>query len=64
MSTVTVPTPNNISDYKPLTNEELSRRVDAVRRKLGSQLLILGHHYQQDEVILVVFKVITIINAL
>lgn len=51
MSTVTVPTPNNISDYKPLTNEELSRRVDAVRRKLGSQLLILGHHYQQDEVI-------------
>lgn len=51
MSTVTVPTPSDISDYKPLTNEELSRRVDAVRQKLGSQLLILGHHYQQDEVI-------------
>ena len=40
-----------ISDYKPLGNEELSARIAAGRAKLGKKLLILGHHYQQDEVI-------------
>ena len=37
--------------YRGLSNEELTRRINAVRAELGSQLLILGHHYQQDEVI-------------
>jgi quinolinate synthase len=37
--------------YKSLSNEELSARIEAVRRELGPKLLILGHHYQQDEVI-------------
>jgi quinolinate synthase len=37
--------------YKSLSNEELSRRIEAVRRDLGPKLLVLGHHYQQDEVI-------------
>ncbi|NLF68064.1 MAG: quinolinate synthase NadA [Candidatus Anammoximicrobium sp.] len=37
--------------YKSLENEELSSRIEAVRAQLGSGLLILGHHYQQDEVI-------------
>lgn len=40
-----------ISDYKPLGNEELSARISAGRAKLGKKLLILGHHYQQDDVI-------------
>jgi len=40
-----------LQPYKSLSNEALSERIEAVRRKLGSQLLILGHHYQQDEVI-------------
>lgn len=40
-----------LSDYKPLSNEELSARIEAGRKKLGKSLLILGHHYQQDEVI-------------
>ena len=40
-----------LSDYKPLSNEELSARIEAGRKKLGKRLLILGHHYQQDEVI-------------
>lgn len=40
-----------LSDYKPLSNEELSARIEAGRKKLGKKLLILGHHYQQDEVI-------------
>ena len=37
--------------YRSLANEELAARVDAVRKQLGSRLLILGHHYQQDVVI-------------
>lgn len=40
-----------LSDYKPLANAELNRRIEAARKQLGSRLLILGHHYQQDEVI-------------
>lgn len=40
-----------LSDYKPLSNAELSARITAAREKLGDRLLILGHHYQQDEVI-------------
>ncbi len=37
--------------YRGLSNEELMRRISAVRAELGPRLLILGHHYQQDEVI-------------
>ena len=37
--------------YRSLSNEELRERIAAVRRQMGSKLLILGHHYQQDEVI-------------
>ena len=41
----------DLRSYKTLENEELSARIAAVRAQLGPQLLILGHHYQQDEVI-------------
>jgi quinolinate synthase len=37
--------------YRSLGNEELQARINAVRQEMGSRLLILGHHYQQDEVI-------------
>jgi quinolinate synthase len=37
--------------YRSLDNETLASRIQAVRDELGSRLLILGHHYQQDEVI-------------
>ncbi|MCL4202330.1 MAG: quinolinate synthase NadA [Pirellulaceae bacterium] len=40
-----------LAPYKSLENDELSQRIAAVRRELGPRLLILGHHYQQDEVI-------------
>ena len=37
--------------YRELSDEELSQRISSVRQQLGEELLILGHHYQQDEVI-------------
>ena len=41
----------DLQPYKSLSNEELQQRIQAVRDELGPKLLILGHHYQQDEVI-------------
>ena len=37
--------------YRDLTDDELERRITAVKHQMGDSLLILGHHYQQDEVI-------------
>jgi quinolinate synthase len=37
--------------YRGLDDEELDRRIARARATLGSRLLILGHHYQRDEVI-------------
>ncbi|MBI2825973.1 MAG: quinolinate synthase NadA [Planctomycetia bacterium] len=37
--------------YKALDNDVLASRIQAVREVMGKRLLILGHHYQQDEVI-------------
>src|SRR3569832_1369355 len=31
--------------------EETARRIADARAKLGKELLILGHHYQRDEII-------------
>jgi quinolinate synthase len=46
-STLTYP----LQPYKSLENAELTARIQRVRDELGKRLLILGHHYQQDEVI-------------
>jgi quinolinate synthase len=52
MSTVTQPEPKfELAPYKSLENEALAERIQKVKQQLGSELLILGHHYQQDEVI-------------
>jgi len=40
-----------LAPYKSQGNAELQERIAAVKKQLGRQLLILGHHYQQDEVI-------------
>jgi quinolinate synthase len=49
---ITTPTPTHEQQpYKSLSNDELAARIQAVRDELGPRLLILGHHYQQDEVI-------------
>jgi quinolinate synthase len=34
-----------------LTESEIERRIREVRARLGNRLVILGHHYQRDEVI-------------
>ncbi len=43
--------PLSLKPYKSVDNDTLTRRINLVRAELGPQLLILGHHYQQDEVI-------------
>jgi len=37
--------------YVGLSDEEMDRRIAAAKQKLGRRLVILGHHYQRDEVI-------------
>jgi quinolinate synthase len=37
--------------YLALSDEEMDRRIAAARATLGTRLVILGHHYQRDEVI-------------
>jgi len=37
--------------YLGLTDEEMNRRIAAAKATLGRRLVILGHHYQRDEVI-------------
>jgi quinolinate synthase len=37
--------------YLGLSDAEMDTRINAARQKLGSKLVILGHHYQRDEVI-------------
>ncbi len=39
------------STYAEASDGELCRRIRAARDQLGRRLVILGHHYQQDEVI-------------
>ncbi|HXD73086.1 MAG TPA: quinolinate synthase NadA [Vicinamibacterales bacterium] len=37
--------------YLGLSDEEMDARIAAARQALGKRLIILGHHYQRDEVI-------------
>ena len=37
--------------FRQLENEELESRIRTAKQEMGEDLLILGHHYQQDEVI-------------
>ena len=40
-----------LEDYFGLSDAELHARIEAARAKLGKRLVILGHHYQRDDVI-------------
>jgi len=37
--------------YRGLDDTVLDARIEAVRRRMGDRLVILGHHYQQDGVV-------------
>src|SRR3982750_4624334 len=37
--------------YLRLSDDEMDERIVAAKRALGERLVILGHHYQRDEVI-------------
>ena len=34
-----------------LSDEEITKRIDAAKAELGDKLLILGHHYQRDSIV-------------
>ena len=54
VSTSSAPAPRlkyELEPYKPLGEAELTSRIERAKRAMGSRLLILGHHYQQDKVI-------------
>ena len=40
-----------LEDYFGLSEGELYDRIEAARKRLGARLLILGHHYQRDDVV-------------
>ena len=52
------PLPNNAprqqvlpQEYRDASDEELQERIKAAKSRLGDKLLILGHFYQRDEII-------------
>jgi quinolinate synthase len=40
-----------LEDYFGMSEAELYERIERARRELGTRLVILGHHYQRDDVI-------------
>lgn len=51
MTTATLDSSLPFAPYRQLGNDELCQRIAKAKESLGKSLLILGHHYQQDEVI-------------
>jgi quinolinate synthase len=39
-----------VQNFIRLSDEELDRRIEAAKEALGERLVILGHHYQREEV--------------
>ena len=40
-----------LEDYLVMPDEEIHERVESARQELGSRVIILGHHYQRDDVV-------------
>jgi quinolinate synthase len=40
-----------LEDYLVMTDEQVAERVEEARRELRKRVVILGHHYQRDDVI-------------
>jgi quinolinate synthase len=43
--------PRSIEDYVDLGEVEIVERIGVAKKALGERLVILGHHYQRDDVI-------------
>jgi quinolinate synthase len=50
-ATATDLSPLPFEAFRAFTDAELEGRIKSVKQQMGDSLLILGHHYQQDEVI-------------
>ncbi len=52
MTTASVSAPAfDFAPYASLKDDALTERIQRVRQQMGRRLLILGHHYQRDEVV-------------
>jgi len=51
ISTVSEPQTCSLENYLVLPDHSMDARIAAARRALGERVVILGHHYQRDEVI-------------
>ena len=40
-----------LEDFLVMSDEELATQIEAAREALGPRVVILGHHYQRDDVI-------------
>lgn len=40
-----------LDHYLAMPEDELAERIEAARRELGPRVVILGHHYQRDDVV-------------
>lgn len=40
-----------IEDYLVMTDEEIAERIVEAKRELGEKVVILGHHYQREDVV-------------
>ena len=40
-----------LEDFLVMPDAEIAERIEAARRELGGRVVILGHHYQRDDVI-------------
>lgn len=43
--------PQFLEDFLVMSDEEIVKRIEAARAELGKRVVILGHHYQRDDVI-------------
>src|SRR4051812_7349446 len=48
---IQTPAACSLDNYLLLPDESMDARIAAAKRTLGSKVIVLGHHYQRDEVI-------------
>jgi quinolinate synthase len=44
-------TVRELEEYLVMPDEEIKERIEEARRELGKRVVVLGHHYQRDDVI-------------